>query len=230
MFVKRNSMNMVKVAPLKIKVELKSVPHPVTRIILVPENITMLQLHLTIQLCMGWWGNHLFQFMDYKNDPTIIASFANDPEYFYDGMEEKEAHKVKLKKAFFEMREARPFWYWYDFGDDWWHHIRFLKPSKRDMAIFELQEGSPTCVEAIGTCPPEDVGGVRGYEEFCKAVNDPKHPEYESFREWADIAEGSVYDFEQVDIFQINEELETYFESKSWKRKTAEVFAKGLFA
>ena len=28
-------------------------------------------------------------------------------------------------------------------------------------------------------------GGTYGYEDFCEAINNPKHPEHESMKEWA---------------------------------------------
>ena len=34
--------------------------------------------------------------------------------------------------------------------------------------------------------PPEDVGGVAGYGEFLKIINDANNPEHESYLEWAE--------------------------------------------
>ena len=33
----------------------------------------------------------------------------------------------------------------------------------------------PALIEPIGRCPPEDVGGPPGYEEFLAALADPGH-------------------------------------------------------
>ena len=33
-------------------------------------------------------------------------------------------------------------------------------------------------------CPPEDVGGIWGHEEFLDAIRDPDHPEHEDYTEW----------------------------------------------
>lgn len=40
-------------------------------------------------------------------------------------------------------------------------------------------------IEKGTVCPPEDVGGVGGYEEFMNVHNDPNHPDYEATRAWA---------------------------------------------
>lgn len=59
--------------------------------------------------------------------------------------------------------------YVYDFGDDWRHKIELEK------IIDDYQFGYPTILEGEGACPPEDVGGIPGYEEFLRVWNDPKH-------------------------------------------------------
>ena len=34
-------------------------------------------------------------------------------------------------------------------------------------------------------CPPEDVGGIPGYDDFLAALRDPRHPEHGDMLEWA---------------------------------------------
>ncbi|MFC4874930.1 plasmid pRiA4b ORF-3 family protein [Negadavirga shengliensis] len=211
-------------SPIKINVKLEDMPHNVFRRLLLPENTNMMQLHAVIQLAMGWEFSHLFQFSDKKYKGNIIASYGQD-DGFGDFMEnEKEAHLVSLKKDFLEKGERKPFWYWYDFGDDWWHKITFLKPSKKDL---ELYSAAPVCVEAHGKCPPEDVGGPWGYSAFCEAINDKKHPEYKEYREWLGLNLKAKYDFETVDTEAINQDLESYFFSRYWKRNTKKSFSEG---
>ena len=59
---------------------------------------------------------------------------------------------------------------------------------------------NPQVLEGEGACPPEDVGGIGGYEEFLKAWNDPKHPEHDSVREW-----GEGMNYQPFDIVNTNE-------------------------
>ena len=42
----------------------------------------------------------------------------------------------------------------------------------------------PVCVGGECSAPPEDVGGVSGYEELLEALADPSHEEHEAMREW----------------------------------------------
>jgi hypothetical protein len=48
----------------------------------------------------------------------------------------------------------------------------------------EKQKKYPLCLEGKRACPPEDVGGVWGYQDFLVAIADPKHEDHESFLEW----------------------------------------------
>ncbi len=42
----------------------------------------------------------------------------------------------------------------------------------------------PRCVGGECGAPPEDVGGVSGYEELREALADPRHEEHEAMKEW----------------------------------------------
>ena len=52
----------------------------------------------------------------------------------------------------------------------------------------------PLCLEGARSCPPEDVGGIGGYEDFLEALADPKHECHEEFMEW-----GGNFDAEKFD-------------------------------
>ncbi len=62
---------------------------------------------------------------------------------------------------------------------------------------------NPICLEAEGRCPPEDIGGTHGFEEFLKIMKVKSHPERESYIEWS----GSEFDPNQVELDHINKEL-----------------------
>ncbi len=209
--------------PLKLKIELKDVPHKIIRKVLVPQNITLYQLHLIIQDSMGWEHAHLFEFSDAKWKSTIRVGIPNDFEDDFGTFSAplQDIFKTHLKKVFVDENDAKPFWYWYDFGDDWWHRISFLKPSKKDVENFT---GTPLCVDAVGQCPPEDIGGVWGYREFLEAVKDKNHPEREELLEWYGIPEDEEYDETEIDLEMINYMLKQLYGSKQWKAKKISSF------
>jgi len=47
----------------QLKVTLNGTGSPIWRRILVPENVTLYQLHTILQIVMGWTDSHLHQFM-----------------------------------------------------------------------------------------------------------------------------------------------------------------------
>ena len=80
--------------------------------------------------------------------------------------------------------------YTYDFGDGWKHTVVVEDVLPRvPGAIY------PRCVGGRRKCPPEDVGGVWGYERFLSALADPTHEEHESYLIWV----GGSYDPEGFD-------------------------------
>jgi hypothetical protein len=42
------------------------------------------------------------------------------------------------------------------------------------------------CIKGKRACPPEDCGGIWGYEELLQIIKNPKHEEYEDMMEWLD--------------------------------------------
>lgn len=69
-------------------------------------------------------------------------------------------------------------------------------------------------VEGEGACPPEDVGGIQGYEEFLRVWNDPKHPEHEEMRQW-----GESQRYRPFDIAIRNDLLKTCLKIKKSRTK-----------
>ncbi|MBN1983552.1 MAG: plasmid pRiA4b ORF-3 family protein, partial [Chitinivibrionales bacterium] len=64
----------------------------------------------------------------------------------------------------------------------------------------------PVCIGGEGNCPPEDVGGEGGYDEFLEAIRDPKHPEHREMIEW-----GQGQQYKQFDLSNINTKLRRSF-------------------
>lgn len=198
-------------SPLKLKIQLQNMPHKVIRKVLVRGDIVLYDFHMVIQEAMGWWNSHLFEFSDKRVDAQIRVGIPSDyDEEFLDmGFSKlRDSEATFLKTAFLEENEAKPFWYVYDFGDDWQHRISFQKVSKKQLEDFD---GTPVCIEAQGKCPPEDVGSSWGYSEFLEIVKDKEHPEYEEMRVWAGIEPDEIYDENTVDINEINQRLKKTF-------------------
>jgi len=70
----------------------------------------------------------------------------------------------------------------------------------------------PLLIEATGRCPPEDVGGPPGYEEFLAVMADPRHERHTEMLDWY----GESFDPETVDPAEIDRVLQKT--ARSWTR------------
>ncbi|MBN2432421.1 MAG: plasmid pRiA4b ORF-3 family protein [Acidobacteria bacterium] len=172
----------------QIKVTLRHSKPPIWRRLLVSGGVTLNELHKIIQIAMGWTNSHLHQFI-------IAGEFFSIPN--------EEDWKTVIDEREYRLAELVPvtrskFLYEYDFGDGWQHDILVEN-------ILPPDPGAkyPHCVTGKRACPPEDVGGIWGFEEFLEAMRDPEHEEHESYMEWC----GEPYDPEELDREEINEGL-----------------------
>ncbi|PTQ55845.1 MAG: TnpR protein [Candidatus Carbobacillus altaicus] len=71
--------------------------------------------------------------------------------------------------------------------------------------ILHAEDGQryPICIGGKRNCPPEDVGGPWGYQDFLEAIRDPSHPEHENMLKWI----GGSFDPEAFDLAETNEAL-----------------------
>ncbi len=61
----------------------------------------------------------------------------------------------------------------------------------------------PLCLAGARACPPEDVGGIPGYENVREAIRDPQHPDHKELSEWI----GGSFDPEAFDLDEVNQLL-----------------------
>lgn len=155
---------------VEIKVTLEYIEPAVIRTLQVPVDIRLDRLHLTLQAAMGWTNSHLYMF-----EADGATGGAPDPDF---GGDDLPANKTTLAEVL-EDTGARSIRYIYDFGDSWEHKLQVGKIA--DPIPGDLY---PRLTDAAGQCPPEDVGGFPGYEEFLEAMADPEHPEHLHLKEW----------------------------------------------
>jgi hypothetical protein len=175
-------------AVYQLKVTLKDSKSPIWRRVQVSADTKLSKLHWVLQEVMGWTNSHLHQFKvgrTYYGEPM--------PEEDYDVEDER---KLTLGQA--APGAKKKFVYEYDFGDSWEHELLVEK-------VLEPEPGVkyPICVEGKRACPPEDCGGVWGYEEVLEALRDPKDLEHDSWLEWI----GGEFDAEKFDLKAVNKAL-----------------------
>jgi hypothetical protein len=175
---------------VSLKVTLKGTKPPVWRRLLVPGSMTLRDLSEAILTAMGWMGGHLHAFEvggRQYGDPATTDDVADEKRLTLNGV---------LKSG------VRRFGYDYDFGDNWEHVIAVEKtiPPVPGQAY-------PACVDGKRNCPPEDCGGVWGYDELLEILADPAHPEREERLEWI----GGDFDPEEFDVSIADKRLAARF-------------------
>jgi len=162
-----------------LRIELQYVEPTVWRRFVVPSETKLPKFNRTLEAAMGWEGYHLHMFE--IADLRIGAPDEDDD----DRIDERQITvKQLLPRVGSQVRWA------YDFGDNWQH----------DVVVEAIEEPSPDvrypmCTDGARACPPEDCGGVSGYEELREVLADPLHPEHEHLREWAGAGfEPDVFD------------------------------------
>ena len=181
----------------RLRIILNDVDPQPMRHIEVPLKIRLDRLHEVIQAAMGWTDTHLYEFR--VGDAGWGVS---DPDGFYDGP--MDAKKMTLEKLI-DQTGTRTIQYIYDFGDDWDHSIRIERVNEADPGITY-----PRLLKAAGACPPEDVGGAWGYEEFLEALADPNHEQHADMVHWS----GGNFDAEDAGIDSIIERFDRL--AKKW--------------
>jgi len=186
----------------QLKVTLKDSHPPIWRRIQVPGDISLSQLHAVLQIVMGWTNSHLHHFKAGERYYGVPG-----PE-FAGMLEVVDERRVGLHQIAPNVK-AR-FVYEYDFGDSWEHEIVVEKtlPSKKGVPY-------PHCMDGKRACPPEDVGGVWGYDTFLEVMRDPQHPEHDDMVEWI----GGKFDPDAFDLRGVNGALqlfESYIE-REWR-------------
>jgi pRiA4b ORF-3-like protein len=142
---------------------------PIWRRILVPADFTLAQLHRVIQAVMDWQDDHLHQF-----DIAGRVYGIPDPDGMLQFIDDR-----KIRLCDLNLTRRNRIGYTYDFGDEW---VLVLK-------VEEISQGDSDDIRALCMAgersgPPEDVGGVFGYEELLKARTDPNHEQHQDAKEW----------------------------------------------
>ena len=145
-----------------IRVKLNNAPVKIWRELLVPSNVSLELLALLLIEAMGWNNSHLHQFRKgdvlFKSTEDLQAS----RDFIGFGMPRMihDANQISLGNVLKEKGDRMKFEY--DFGDSWEHEV-WVKGIRE---YEEDEEPEAVLVKGAGACPPDDCGGVWGYEEL----------------------------------------------------------------
>lgn len=162
---------------------------PVWRRVLVPAAIRLGGLHEVVQAAMGWQNAHLHVFSDGRTQYG-----EPDPELQY-----HDEHAIRLNDL---VAPGGRIEYTYDLGDCWDHEILV-----EEATVVEVDRGYPRCVAGQGACPPEDSGGVYGYQRLAEILTDPGHEEHQSMLDWFGLDSRDQFDPARFDPEDANRRL-----------------------
>jgi len=152
----------------RLSVEIDDVSPRVVRIVDVPVDIRLDDLHFVLQIAIGWQNGHPFEFR--------IGDGAWGQTDRDAGIDRILAEQSTLADI---LAAGTSFKYDYVLGEDWEHTVTLLArpPAQPDVRY-------PHLVSAEGRCPPADIGGPVGYETYLRSIADPNSVNYEHMIEF----------------------------------------------
>jgi Plasmid pRiA4b ORF-3-like protein len=178
-----------------LHVTIDDISPPIWRDIVIGERTTLVQLHRTLQVVFGWFDMHLHMF---KINGVKYAQPEDESGAGLDELNARSTLDVTIKDL--QLQEGATFTYEYDFGDSWTHTIEVASVHAEidsELTVYPLLIGGERAA------PPEDCGGLPGYEQLLKVLRDPKHKEHESMLEWL----GLPFDPELFDMRTVTHAL-----------------------
>lgn len=186
-----------------LRVSIQDTEPEIWRRLLVPETITVPELHRVLQTAFGWENRHLFgiRCVDRLGQPRVIVG----PDGAAEEMGDEPASGVVLYELL-DAQQTGPstLEYEYDFGDAWTHLVEVMGPAK-------LQVGAVRCTGGANRGPVEDAGGTYGYARLIEALADPAHEEHQELSDWYQFATGqdaSTFEPYTFDAAALNRRLD----------------------
>lgn len=187
----------------QVHVSLDEIEPAIWRRLILPSAWTLEQLHLAIQAAFNWWNYHLHEFMigglRYGDVELLTEDASDDDPRVFD------SRAVRL--CDFE-REAS-FHYVYDFGDHWRHRVVI----EEFLSVGDAPRHG-TCIDGARARPPEDVGGVSGYERFLEILADRDDPEYAETKRWC----GGHFDPGWFDLALVDKDVKNALRTNARRR------------
>lgn len=147
----------------------------------IPTSITLKVLHDIVQIAMGWFDQHLWEFTIGKQRYGL--SFEED----WGTEPRREATRVRLRDVLTGPKTTID--YIYDFGDSWEHRLTITRVRQGPPRI-----SYPRYVAGASNGPPEDCGGIPGFYMALAVLADPSHPDHDEVTDWLDEYDPTAID------------------------------------
>lgn len=159
---------------LTVRVVLDETDPEVWRRLTIPGHLHLGQVHDALQQAMGWTESHLHRFRQGQSydDPYFITEF--DLSEGEEGTLETDARVDQVLREPGDLLT-----YEYDFGDGWTHTLILEGTQPSDATEASPAAYGLVCLAGERACPPEDVGGIGGYEEVAAWVRGGRDASHE---------------------------------------------------
>jgi len=202
-----------------ITIEFADLKPSVWRKVIMPAGATFKRLHEVIQYTTNFQGEHLYEFDLSQSENVVVTnddqayrehkSYLKNKRVFEENLENipdefKEFEQRRINRLQIPVRKPqtlkidtylekhKELHYLYDYGDGWQLTI------KLDEIVDDYYFGYPTLLDGAGHAPPENIGGIPGYEYFLKAYEDETHPDHDQMRQWAEGFAYRLYDPDHI--------------------------------
>jgi Plasmid pRiA4b ORF-3-like protein len=178
-------------APIyQIKIGIRHATPPIWRRLQLSADTSLATLHNIIQVAFGWDDYHLHLFH------TPYGEFG-----------QADANLGHRAEAPVTLEQVAPtagdkIAYTYDFGDNW----------NLDITVEKLLDAEPAtpyprCIGGRRAAPPEDSGGIGGYENLIEALADSDHPDHDDMLNWLGYTNATDFDPAHFDPHAVTQAL-----------------------
>lgn len=173
--IAKGGVSLAEYNAMRVKVTLKDTHVPIVRELIIPARLNFFELHLVIQRAMGWWTSHLAKFSAGEKSIHMYGTYEENAEFSRPGTIHLNGIETMVDGVLIEHGELT---YLYDYGDHWEHDVELMELLKEPPVVY------PSVDKRKGPIPIEDSGGVHGFEETMRILEDETHPEHEDVTMW----------------------------------------------
>ncbi|MDA0866482.1 MAG: plasmid pRiA4b ORF-3 family protein [Cyanobacteria bacterium] len=181
-------------------VELLDSEPSIWRTFQVSSNTTLEEPHRLVQLIMGWQNRHsyYFELEDEGEDGIGDRPPASVSKRRYGSLDLPNTEDPEgLTLGNLNLEPGAKFIYMYDVHSGWFHRLTFTEQ-------LTLEQSPPRCLDGAMACPPEDSGGVWGYEGLLDQLADIDDPDYEALLN----SVGLDFDPARFKVVEVNQRLQ----------------------
>lgn len=195
----------------QLQISLNETNPQVWRNFKINSHVTFHQLHIAIQIVMGWRNCHPYEFetlmVPYnmsENERLLLIQSESRKVYkivpeiednYFDNNNLTPSNSIEIIDVLTEINSEIA--YNYDFGDAWEHVIKVENIIENEILL------SPQCINGAMCCPPENCGGIYGFNNLLTIITNRKNPKFNETIKWL----GNKFNPNAFNLLKVNKLL-----------------------